>query len=242
VDAQGAAARAGAVELDRRPRPAAGSGRGASPRLRVLLALVALLGSAALAIAPTRTAILRTAGRTLVVEDVLAPADVIVVSTGADGAGVLEAVDLVRAGVASRVAVFSDPPDPVVDREFLRRGVPYEDAAARAIRQLRALGVEGVEQIPRVVAGSEDEALAIPEWSRPLRLRSVLLVTTADHTRRLRRMLRRSMKGHETRVTVRAARFSPFDPEAWWQTREGARTGVIELQKLILDVALHPLS
>jgi len=42
-----------------------------------------------------------------------------------------------------------DPPDGV-DQEFIRRGLPYEDAAAREIRQLKSLGVTDVVQISRV--------------------------------------------------------------------------------------------
>ena len=50
------------------------------------------------------------------------------------------------------------------------------------------------------------------------------------------------MKGHPTSVTVRAARYSSFDPDRWWQTRGGARTEIIKLQKLLFDIALHPMS
>jgi hypothetical protein len=50
------------------------------------------------------------------------------------------------------------------------------------------------------------------------------------------------MKGHPTRVMVQPARYSPFDPDRWWETRDGVRTEIVELQKLMLDVVLHPLS
>jgi hypothetical protein len=190
---------------------------------------------------PLRYTALRAAGSALVASDGIAPADVIVVSTGADGAGVLEAADLVRSGVADRVAVFADPPDPVVDQEFLRRGVPYEDAAARSLRQLAALGIARIERIPRPVAGSDDEARLLPGWCAERGLRAVVVVTTADHSRRLRRLLARTMKGRATHVSVRPARYSPFDPARWWETREGVRTQVIETEKLALDVLLHPL-
>jgi hypothetical protein len=214
-------------------------------RLRLRAALLAAgLAALALAVPPLRTPILREAGLALVAEDPVGPADIVVVATGADGAGVLEAADLVERGVAPRVAVFADPPDPVVDREFLRRGVAYEDAAARSVRQLRALGIEAdaIETIPRAVAGTEDEGRALPGWCRDRRLRTVVVVTTSDHSRRLRRLLRRSMNGHETRVSVRASRFSQFDPERWWGTRTGLRTGVVELQKLLFDIVRHPVS
>jgi hypothetical protein len=211
-------------------------------RLRWALPLMVVLGLGSLALPAVRRPLLLAAGRALVADDALAPADVIVVSSGADGAGVLEAADLVQAGVARRVAVFADPPDPVVDREFLRRGVPYEDAAARSTRPLRALGVENVERIPRAVAGSDDEGRVLPEWCAQQGLRSVVLVTTADHSRRLRRVLRRNMNGSPTRVQVRAARHSPFDAARWWETRQGTRIQVIELQKLLWDVVRHPFS
>lgn len=184
---------------------------------------------------------LRSAGALLVADDAVPPSDIVVVATGADGAGALEAADLVREGAARTVAVFADPPDPVVDREFLRRGAPYEDAGERLVRQLRSLGVADVVVIPRPVAGTEDEGRVLPEWCDRNGFRSVVVVTTADHSRRLRRVLQRVMKGHRSSVTVRAARFSPFDPEHWWETREGARTGIFELQKLALDVVRHPL-
>lgn len=206
------------------------------------LTATAALGAASLAAAGLPRPLLKAAGGALVVHEDLAPADVVVISTGADGAGVLEAADLVHGGVAPRVAVFADPPDPMVDREFLRRGVPYEDAAAREVRQLRALGVDRVEQIPRTVAGTEDEGAVLPEWCRREGFRSVIVVTTADHSRRVRRLLRRSMEGQPTRVIVRPARYSQFDPDGWWDTRGGLRTGIVEIQKLLFDVARHPMS
>ena len=206
--------------------------------LRVLAAAAGLVLS--MAIPAIRTPILRAMGQALVADDSPAPADMIVVATGADGAGVLEAADLVQSGVSTRVAVFADPPDAVVDREFVRRGVPYDDWAARSIQQLNGLGVKTVEVIPRAVAGTDDESRVLPEWCDQRRLGSVLVVTTSDHSRRLRRVLRRSMGGRPTRVIVRSARFSPFDPDRWWQSPDTRRIGVIELQKLLLDLLRHP--
>jgi hypothetical protein len=213
-----------------------------SPRQRslLILAVIAVLVIAFAAIPSVRFPILRAAGRALVSSDAVARADIIVVATGADGAGVLEAADLVHSGVATRVAVFADPPDRTVDREFIRRGLPYEDEAERSLRQLAALGVKRTEVIPRAVAGSEDESRALPAWCDQHRFDAVVVVTTTDHTRRLSRVLRRAMKGHVTRVGVRASRYSPFDAERWWERRGNARTAIIELQKLFLDLAPHP--
>jgi len=206
--------------------------------VRAFLTASVVVGALAVVL---RGPILRAVGWTLVADDPIEPADVVVVASGADGAGALEAADLVDRGIAARVAVFPDPPEPA-DREFLRRGIPYEDAAARSMRRIRALGVEEVERIPAAVTGTEDEGRVLPGWCDERGFRSVVVVTTSDHSRRVSRVLRRSMKGHATRVSVRASRYSQFDPDRWWETRAGARTGIVELEKLLLDVVLHPIS
>lgn len=208
---------------------------------RIVLVVV-LLGVASTAIFAIRRPILRAAGWALVVNDRVEPADVIVVTVEADGAGVLEAADLVRSGVAKRVAVFGEPPDTMVEREFIRRGVPYENAAARSVRNLRGLGVDNIDLIPTYVGGSEDEGPVLAEWCDQHGFRSVVVVSTSDHSRRVRRVLHRSMKGHQTRVMARSARYSGFDPDRWWRSRRGIRTEVVELEKLLVDVVRHPIS
>jgi hypothetical protein len=211
------------------------------PRWPRLVLVVVLLGAASIGISAIRRPILRTAGWALVVNERVEAADVIVLASNADFAGMLEAADLVHSGVATRVAVFADPPD-AVDREFIRRGIPYEDAAARSVRQLRAFGVDTIDRIPRTVAGTEDEGRVLPAWCDQHGFQSVLGVSTSDHSRRMRRVLHRSMKGHQTRVTVRSARYSNFDPDRWWESRSGIRTEVEELEKLLLDIVRHPIS
>jgi len=71
---------------------------------------------------------------------------------------------------------------------------------------------------------------------------SIIVVSAPDHSRRVRRVLHRSFRGHQTKVRVRSSRFSGFVPEAWWRTRDGVRTEIVELQKLLLDIAVHPFS
>jgi len=206
-------------------------------------AVVVLLSMIAMGVPAIRTQILRSAGWALVLRQPPAKsADIIVVGVSADGAGTLEAADLIHNGVSTRVAIFADPPDPVVDLEFLRRGIPYEDAAAVSTRQLRSLGIDNIEQIARSVVGSEEEGEVLPVWCDQHQYRSVVVVTTSDHSRRLGRILRRAMKGHATSVTVQPAHYSTFNPDQWWLTRGGIRTEIFELEKLLLDLVRHPFS
>ena len=210
------------------------------PRWGATVILVALAVAIA-AVFWVRKPILRAAGGLLVISEPVAPADIIVIAADSAGAGVLQAADLVHGGIATHVAVFADPPSGE-DLEFIRRGLPYEDSAARQTRQLGWLGVKDVVQIDRDEAGSEGESQILGPWCDRHGIRSVVFVAAKDHSRRIRRVLDRDMKGRTTRVTVQAERYSTFDPDSWWQTRTGIRSGIVELQKLFLDIVTHPIS
>lgn len=210
-------------------------------RRRYLVVAILVLAIAAVLVTPSaRSPILLGVGQTLIAEDAPAiePVDAIVVAVDAGVAGLLEAADLVHGGVATRVATFVGPPR-TVDLELLARGVPIEDREAEYRRTLNALGVASVIPIPRVT-GTEDQGRVLPVWCEERGLRSVLVVTTWHHSRRLQRVLERAMAGHETTVSIRIARHTEFDPDSWWQERDGARTVITEIQKLMLDFLRHP--
>jgi hypothetical protein len=210
------------------------------PRWLPILVVVALAAFAIVAARPLREPVLRAAGWALVVDEPVASADIIVVSLDSAGAGALEVADLVQSGISKRAAVFMDPPSEQ-DQEFIRRGFPDENGAANQIRQLRLLGVTDIVRIAPV-EGTEDEVRVLAPWCDEHQLRSIVFVARTDHTRRLRRLLDRGMKGHPTRVAVKPARYTNFDPDRWWQTRAGIRGEIVELQKLLFDIVRHPLS
>jgi hypothetical protein len=83
--------------------------------------VVAAAAAAIVAIPSVREPVLRAAGWALVVNEPVAPADLIIVSLDSAGAGALQAADLVQSGIAMRVAVFTDPPS----------GEDHEDGALR---------------------------------------------------------------------------------------------------------------
>jgi hypothetical protein len=208
------------------------------------LAYVVLLSSTLLAILVAavpvlRHAALRGAGWALVAQDPKERVDIIAIANDAVGAGVLEAADLVHEGIASRVLVFSVQLTPAA-AELARRGVPHHDAAAEAAVELHALGVRDIEQIEKPAAGTEEESRILPQWCSAHGIRSVAFVSTTDHSRRTRRGLQRAMRGRHITVIVRYARYSDFDPNAWWHTRSGVRTELMESEKLLLDLLRHP--
>lgn len=215
------------------------------PRIARLLcfALVVLTVAIAIVVAvpSLRSAALRRAGWLLVAQ---APppnsADMIVIATDAEGPGALTAADFVHSGVATRVALF--PASEPWEREYARRGVAFQNTEVRTARFLQEMGVTNVERVPMPVVGSESEGVVLPAWFEQRHFNSVIVITTPDHSRRLSRILRRSMKGRHTIVTVQTTPYSWFDPDRWWQTRAGARIEIEEVEKLLLDVVRHPLS
>jgi hypothetical protein len=203
--------------------------------------LIVLLVVVVAVVPATRHSMLRALGRALVVDEPVEPSDVIVLPKWAGGAGAIDAADLVHRGVASRVALLPEPPTPA-EQELTRRAVPHVDENADLLHLLRALGVADVELIPNPAAGTEAEGQVLVSWCSQRQFRSILVLSSPDHSRRVRRVLHRALRGHPTNVAVRSARFSSFDPDRWWTTRDGIRTEIVELQKLLLDVIRHPIS
>jgi hypothetical protein len=205
--------------------------------LRALPALALLL---AIAFAMRHT-VLRGAGRLLVVDEPIERADAVVVPTWASDAGAIEAADLVHNGVTPLVAVLGVRPT-AAEEELKRRHVRHQNETEDLIELLRSLGVAKIDVIPSAAGGTQDEGMALASWCRERRLQSVVVVSAPDHARRARRVLRRSMGDAPTRMTIRAARYAAFDPDRWWTTHDGLRIGIVELEKLLLDVIRHPLS
>jgi hypothetical protein len=155
-------------------------------------------------------------------------------------AGALEVADLIQAGMVDRVGVLASPVLPE-EREFRRRGLPYDDEAAHLMHQMVSLGVKP-ERLPTPAAGTEAEGQELANWCRTNPVRQMMIISPPDHSRRLRRVLRRSMGQCTAQVSVRTTRYAAFDPDHWYETRWGLRIGLIELQKLLLDVMRHPFS
>ncbi|MFL6604061.1 MAG: hypothetical protein ACJ8R9_22410 [Steroidobacteraceae bacterium] len=215
--------------------------RDLKPAVRWTLVLLSLLTLSAVTVASApglRHSLLRSAGWALVAEDPPEKTDIIVISTDALGAGILEAADLAHAGFGSRIAIF-DRPESRMAREFARRGVQPLDLKSVSIQLLRGLGITDVTVIPAVV-GTVDEGKVLQQWCAANSIHSILFVSVRDHSRRTRRVLNRALGPGGVRVVVRYARFSEFDPDTWWQSRAGQRVQAIESEKLLVDLLRHP--
>ena len=185
--------------------------------------------------------LLREAGRALTFSDPLQPSDIIVVAQWDAEGALLTAADLVHAGIAPRVAILLTPNQPS-DHELDRRGVRRQPISQYLVGILHWLGVQAVEIIAQRADGTTGEGDVLPNWCDEQTLTTVLVVSSPDHSRRVRRVLHRSMRNHRTAVIVRTAAFSDFDPERWWQTHDGVRLELEGMGKLLVDLVRHPIS
>jgi uncharacterized SAM-binding protein YcdF (DUF218 family) len=106
----------------------------------------------------------------------------------------------------------------------------------RAIDELVSSGVprERITVLPGLVSSTYDEARALREYAAAHNARSLLVVTSAYHTRRALWTLRRVTKGDEIEigvVPVETGEQTPA-PYSWWLTRRGWQSVPVEYAKL----------
>ncbi len=173
--------------------------------------------------------------RALIVEADLPTADAIVILSGSSTylERTQKAAELYRQGRAPLIVLTDDNTRGGWSNALQRN--PY--FVERAHEELTKLGVppEKIKVAPGMAASTRDEALIIRDYALAQGLRSILVVTSAYHSRRALRILRLTFAGTETSLGI--APVPPGDqtpsPVLWWLHLEGWRSVGGEYVKLI---------
>jgi uncharacterized SAM-binding protein YcdF (DUF218 family) len=179
-------------------------------------------------------------GRWLTVEDPLEKAGAIAVLSGSMPLRALEAAKLYREGYAREVWLTHS----VEPGETLKKmSIPF---ASEDFYNTRILMHEGVPEaaihvLDAPIVNTVDEIGVIGKALDGAKDRSVIIVTTKAHTRRVRLLWRRLASGHG-RAIVRAASGDPFNPGHWWRTTSDALDVVREVLGVLNAWAGLPLS
>ncbi len=175
------------------------------------------------------------AGRYLMAEDPLAPADVIFVLGGARAERWLESVDLYRDGHAPHVLLSIGRPE---DAETRLRAMgiryPSEPELARDAMEQMGVPAASVTLLPRPVDNTAQEAEAIHPLATAAGWRRIIVITSKYHTRRSGFAFRREFDGTGVQIIVRATRYDTATPDRWWTSRGDVRFVTSEFQKLLL--------
>jgi uncharacterized SAM-binding protein YcdF (DUF218 family) len=180
------------------------------------------------------------AARWLIVNAPLEHADVIVVLSGSST--FVErthlAAELYFAGRAGKIVLTNDNQQGGWLSSEQRNPFFYE----RARWELERLGVprERIETICTPVVSTHDEALTVRSFAESQGIRSILVVTSAYHSRRALRTYRRALAGIQVSVGLVAVApgFQTPNPADWWLFPRGWQLIPVEYVKLIYYLIL----
>jgi uncharacterized SAM-binding protein YcdF (DUF218 family) len=185
---------------------------------RLAVAAAAALAALLVVLVVLHAPILRSIGGWLFVEDRLAPADAIVVLAGGTPFREATAAALLKAGWAPRI-IISQPYMRAELRELLRLGIRPLDLQAEARRALGTYGVrpEQIHAITETSRTTEPELQLVRATAVRLGYRRLILVTSPEHTRRVRMIWAALDRGAPAAIVVPAE--DPFPFEDWWRRR-----------------------
>ena len=171
-------------------------------------------------------------GSWLVVEDPLEKGDAIIVLGGTMYERQLEAVDLYTEGWAPRIYLFREVAD-WGELSLIERGVPYTKVIDVQIDAMLRLGIprNRILILDRAISTSE-EADYVRQLVVTEKMSRVIVVSSKQHTRRARLVMRRKLDGTGAAVVVRASRYDRANVERWWSERATLRFTLFETQRL----------
>ena len=179
-------------------------------------------------------------GRWLVVEDPLGKAHAIAVLSGRLPVRALEAAKLYREGYAPEVWLThtSEPGE-----SLKAMGIPFEGEEVYSARVLIHEGVpaSSIHVLEQPIVNTADEVRVISKALQQQKDRSVILVTSKPHTRRVR-LLWRKLAPVECRAIVRASSEDSFDARHWWRSSGDALDVVREVLGIMNAWAGLPLT
>jgi len=196
-------------------------------RLLLRLAALAALFLVLAALAAPRL------GAWIVLVDPLQKSDAIFVLGGTIFERPLEAVDLYHEGWAPRLLLMRQIADEG-ENELRRRGVPFQREVDVQVDVLTRLGVpRSAIEILDEQNSTKDEADALRAVVVTSRWQRVIVVTSKQHTRRVRLVMNRRLAETGAQAIVRASRYDRADVDGWWRNRSTLRFTLFETQRLI---------
>ena len=178
-----------------------------------------------------RTSILTGVADYLIVSDKLQSADILFLLNGDYNTRPFYASDLYKQGLAPTIVIARSENTPAVDLGLVRNDTDI------AVGVMEKLGVPAgkifVLPIPGGVTSTFDEAGALKQYIDANGVHSVILVTSAFHTRRAKWIFGRELAGLPVSLEMAAAPYPTFDQTNWWHNETGLITVNNEYIKLV---------
>lgn len=179
--------------------------------------------------------------RGLIVQAAPSSADAVILLSGsaAQTERVEHTLEVVHQGRARLVIITDDGTRGAWSRSLQKNPHPVE--VARAALLAGGLPNERIIQLPGTVHSTNDEAVAAALYVRQHQLRTILIVTSAYHSRRALWVFRRVLRNDEVAVGIDPAGPSAESPEPdlWWLSVRGWRNVGLEYPKLAYYFVMH---
>jgi uncharacterized SAM-binding protein YcdF (DUF218 family) len=198
---------------------------------RNILVASAVLLLLAILVYGLRSQILTGMADLLVVNDPLQPADIIFVLNGDYNTRPFRASELYKQGLAPIIVISQSEMLPAE-----KLGLAPDDTDV-SIGVMKKLGVPPEKIVVLPVEGGVtstfDEANALRQYIETHNIHSLILLTSAFHTRRAKWIFDRELAGLPITLEVAAVHHYGFDQTNWWQSEDGLITLNNEYIKLV---------
>ena len=171
----------------------------------------------------------------LIVEKPLERADAILVLGGSSVylERTQKAAQLFKNGVAPKIFLTNDGTKAGWSK-LEQRNPPYVELAEKSLTE-QGVPPDAIEILPGVVESTQDEANLLAETAKERKLKSLLIVTSAYHTRRAKRAFEKvfTEKSLPTQIGIQAAPtgIQTPSPSFWWFSPQGWQTISSEYMK-----------
>lgn len=177
------------------------------------------------------------AARKLIATAELTHADAIVVLAGSSAyvERAHRAAQLFREGRAGKIVLTNDNQESGWSNELQRNPLFIERAAAELVDA--GVSQSAIELLSHPVSSTHDEALLLRDYAVAHDLRSILIVTSAYHSRRALWIFRRAFAGSSINVGIAtvAPGWQTPAPSTWWLRPSGWETVAGEYLKFLYD-------
>jgi uncharacterized SAM-binding protein YcdF (DUF218 family) len=177
----------------------------------------------------------RNLGKWLVVRDVPVKADTMVILMGSIADRVLHTADLYEEGLAEKIILVEESMGAY--RILEERGVNIISNTRQVYNAAVSLGVpsDSIKILPGDATSTQMEAIIIREYlSDNPAIDTLLLISSASHTRRVSMIFRSAFRKAEMPVhlAISPSKYSGFNPDRWWRDRDDIQEVIMEYLKI----------
>ena len=183
---------------------------------RLLVLLIALC-ALVLAAWVFRAPLLRATAHAWIVNDKLERSDAIVLLGGGLESRPFAVARLYKAGYSPRILVARPKPSPTDELGLTTR----QESVTRQVLLKEGVPDTAITEIGTDVQSTYDESLAVRDWVRTNRVKSVIIPTDVFHTRRVSWLFRKQLNHAGVRVMVQAVPVREYTVQTWWQREQG---------------------